>query len=95
MAHHGAHDEQTAQCVTFQSSDMATTKSPPRRKTIKNVYQLHVQLLYVEPRVWRRLWVPDNLTLTDLDQVIQTAMGWTNSHLHEFEIDGQRCHFSA
>ncbi|WP_031410264.1 plasmid pRiA4b ORF-3 family protein [Thiomonas sp. FB-Cd] len=69
---------------------MATTKSPPRRKTIKNVYQLHVQLLYVEPRVWRRLWVPDNLTLTDLDQVIQTAMGWTNSHLHEFEIDGQR-----
>jgi len=68
---------------------MVTTKSPPRRKTIKHVYQLHLQLLYLEPRVWRRLWVPDNLTLADLDQVIQATMGWTDSHLHEFEIDGQ------
>lgn len=86
MPHHGVRIEHTAQCVTPQSSAMVTTKSSPRRKTIKHVYQL----LYVEPRVWRRLWVPDNLTLAGLDQVIQTAMGWTNSHLHEFEIDGQR-----
>src|SRR6185295_20263601 len=29
-------------------------------------------------------------TLDDLHEYIQTAMGWTNSHLHQFEIDGER-----
>jgi len=28
------------------------------------------------------------MTLAELHEVIQTAMGWTNTHLHEFEIDG-------
>ena len=28
--------------------------------------------------------------LDKLHEHIQTAMGWTNSHLHEFEIDGER-----
>ena len=63
-------------------------KSPPRAP--KRVYQLLVELDEVEPRVWRRLWVPDTLTLAKLDRVIQAAMGWTNSHLHEFDVDGKR-----
>jgi hypothetical protein len=28
------------------------------------------------------------MTLAELHEVIQTAIGWTNTHLHEFEIDG-------
>lgn len=36
------------------------------------------------------LRIPDTLTLAKLDRVIQTVLGWTNSHLHEFEIEGQR-----
>ncbi len=40
--------------------------------------------------MWRRLWVPDTLTLAKLDRIIQTAMGWTNSHLHEFLVDAKR-----
>jgi hypothetical protein len=56
----------------------------------KRVYQLLIELDEVEPRVWRRLWVPDTLTMAKLDRVIQAAMGWTNSHLHEFEVDGKR-----
>lgn len=64
------------------------TKSRPA--AIKRVYQLLVELDEVEPRVWRRLWVPDTLTMARLDRVIQTAMGWTNSHLHEFEVDSKR-----
>ena len=31
-----------------------------------------------------------NCTLDKLHEHIQTAMGWTNSHLHQFEIDGVR-----
>lgn len=64
------------------------TKS--RLAAIKHVYQLHVELDEVQPRVWRRLWIPDMLTMAKLDRIIQSAMGWTNSHLHEFEIDGKR-----
>ena len=29
------------------------------------------------------------MTLADLDRIIQAAMGWTNSHLHQFNIEGQ------
>ena len=64
------------------------TKS--RSAAIKRVYQLHVELDEVEPAVWRRLWVPDTLSMAKLDRIIQTAMGWTNSHLHEFEVDAKR-----
>jgi hypothetical protein len=34
--------------------------------------------------------VPGKFNLYKLNQVIQTAMGWTNSHLHQFIIDGER-----
>jgi hypothetical protein len=48
--------------------------------------QLKVTLLDVRPPVWRRITVPATITLPDLHDAIQTAMGWTDSHLHEFEI---------
>ena len=61
-----------------------------RKNSPASVYQLHVRLLHLEPAVWRRLWVPDTLTLAGLQKVLQAVMGWENSHLHEWEIDGQR-----
>jgi len=48
------------------------------------VYHLDVVLDDVEPRVWRRLQVPGNANLGWLHAVIQVALGWTNSHLHQF-----------
>lgn len=53
-------------------------------------YQLKISLRDVRPPVWRRVVVPGSLTLADLHRVIQVAMGWDNSHLHEFEIAGVR-----
>ena len=46
--------------------------------------QLHIDLLDTEPPVWRRVAVDPSLTLDQLHMVIQLAMGWTDSHLHEF-----------
>lgn len=40
--------------------------------------------------MWRRIQVFDD-TLDKLHKHIQLAMGWTNSHLHHFFINGQRC----
>ena len=67
----------------------ATTKTT-KRAVAQRVYQLRISLDEADPSIWRRLWVPGTLTLAKLDLVIQTAMGWTNSHLHEFNIDGRR-----
>lgn len=69
---------------------VSTAKKPSRRTEPQRIYQLRVSLDEIQPTIWRRLWVADTLTLAKLDRVIQAAMGWTNSHLHEFKIAGQR-----
>lgn len=53
------------------------------------VYQFKITLLGAKPSIWRRIQVKD-CTLDKLHEHIQTAMGWTNSHLHQFEIKGER-----
>jgi hypothetical protein len=56
-----------------------------------SIYQLKVVLNQTKPPVWRRLQVPGNASLGWLHAVIQVAMGWTNSHLHQFCIGDQAC----
>jgi len=53
------------------------------------VYQFKITLLGSKPPIWRRIQVED-CTLDKLHEHIQTAMGWTNSHLHQFEISKKR-----
>lgn len=67
-----------------------SARKSPHPRAPQRVYQLHVQLDDIEPAVWRRLWAPDNLTLGQLDQLVQAAMGWENAHMHAFDIGGQR-----
>jgi hypothetical protein len=50
------------------------------------VVQLRISLEEVRPEVWRRLLVPGAVQLSELHDVFQVAMGWTNSHLHSFTI---------
>lgn len=53
-----------------------------------NAIRIHVALEDIEPQIWRRLMVPLNTTLAELHFILQAAMGWTNSHLHAFEVGG-------
>ena len=53
----------------------------------KNVYQIKISLKYIKPIIWRRFVVEDSIKLQELHKVIQTVMGWTNSHLHQFIIN--------
>ncbi len=73
---------------------MILRSRPPRRHLPKkpptNVYQLKVTLLGAEPPVWRRVLVPGDISLGQLHTVIQKAIGWTDAHLHEFIVGGQR-----
>ncbi len=52
-------------------------------------YQLKITLRDSKPRVWRRFVVPANIPLDRLHIAIQIIMGWENTHLHRFVIDGQ------
>jgi hypothetical protein len=54
------------------------------------VYQLRISLDGIEPAIWRRVLVSASASLRRLHGVIQKSMGWTNSHLHMFEIDGRQ-----
>ncbi|MEX0895079.1 MAG: plasmid pRiA4b ORF-3 family protein, partial [Balneolaceae bacterium] len=45
---------------------------------------IKLELSGSKPKIWRRLIIPADMLLSDLHKVIQTAMGWTNSHLHQF-----------
>src|SRR5215468_7797294 len=55
-----------------------------------NAVQLRVSIDRIEPQIWRRLLVPSRFTLQQLHLALQAAFGWTNAHLHEFEIGGLR-----
>ena len=52
------------------------------------VARLKVTLSDVEPQVLRRFDVPLKIKLNRLHDVIQAAMGWTDSHLYEFQAGG-------
>jgi len=50
------------------------------------VYQIKVTLDESKPPIWRRILVPGDVTLEKLHYILQVAMGWTNSHLHQFIV---------
>ncbi len=54
------------------------------------ILQLHISLSGSQPLIWRRVLVPKNITFYGLHLVIQTAMGWEESHLYEFYLKGAR-----
>lgn len=54
------------------------------------IVSLKVMLRDTKPPIWRRLLMPDTMTLAGLHQAIQAAMGWDDDHLHAFDIAGQQ-----
>ncbi|MCH8046134.1 MAG: plasmid pRiA4b ORF-3 family protein [Planctomycetes bacterium] len=61
----------------------------PLKLTADVLFQFKIALLDSKPAIWRCIQVRD-CTLDKLHEHIQTAMGWTNSHLHQFEIESER-----
>src|SRR5260370_29747836 len=59
---------------------MATKKSA----SPQHICQIKASLRGTKPPIWRRLLVPSSLTLAQLHDVLQTAMGWAGGHMHEF-----------
>ena len=51
---------------------------------MNTLYQIKITLKHTNPKVWRRVLVLSDMLLSDLHEVIQITMGWTDSHLHRF-----------
>lgn len=52
----------------------------------KLALQFRIELLDIEPLIWRQIEVPSTYSFWDLHVAIQDSMGWLDYHLHEFSI---------
>ncbi|WP_353937509.1 plasmid pRiA4b ORF-3 family protein [Sinorhizobium meliloti] len=52
------------------------------------IVRAEVHILGIEPKISRTLELPITLNLAQLHEVLQAAFGWTDSHLHQFNIGG-------
>jgi hypothetical protein len=59
-------------------------------KTPSATLQLHIELRGSKPKIWRRVLVPQTITLVKLHAVIQAVFGWSGGHLHEFTVGEER-----
>lgn len=53
-------------------------------------FRVRIDLMYAKPPIWRRLDLPGDLTLDELHDMLQVAMGWTGGHLHKFGVGVDR-----
>jgi hypothetical protein len=54
------------------------------------ILQIKIALRDARPAVWRRLLVPESMTLLQLHEVAREAMDWPEDQPYEFEVDAQR-----
>ena len=57
-----------------------------RKRSKRATYVVRLDLDDAKPPIWRRLRLRSDVTLGHLHGIIQVAMGWTNSHLHQFKM---------
>jgi Plasmid pRiA4b ORF-3-like protein len=57
---------------------------------VVNALRLRVALRDIEPEIWRLLDIAPDTTLDRLHELLQTAMGWEDAHLHMFEVGDTR-----
>ena len=67
-----------------------TAKSTAPANPGPQAYQLHVELEWVLPKVWRRLLVPVAIKLPLLHAALLDGMGWGGGHMHEFVFANAR-----
>ena len=74
---------QLKSATPFGASTPVPSRRRPQRADVVT-YRIRVDLNEAKPPIWRRLELASDLTLDQLHDIVQTAMGWTDSHLHEF-----------
>jgi hypothetical protein len=74
-------------CIAAKRSfALSYAKFSMTKTRVGKVYQLKITLRHSRPPIWRRVQVAGDVTLAHLHRIIQEAMGWTDSHLHQFIV---------
>lgn len=68
-------------CAVDSAEELLRRGQPGLRE-----YQVHVQLRDIQPAIWRRLVLPDDLPLPRVHAALQYAFNWSGGHLHEFAV---------
>ena len=48
------------------------------------IYVVKITLDGSQPLIWRRVLIPASVDLSRLHHIVQSAMGWSDSHMHQF-----------
>lgn len=72
--------------MTARRTSLRRKQEEPRRSPPQAAHQFLIVLAETAPLVWRRIQVPEGYSFWDLHVAIQDAMGWQDSHLHEFRV---------
>lgn len=83
------HSSASGTPAIIREIDSTLNGANAQRRSMK-IYQIKITLLGIQPAIWRRLLVPADTTLRKLHRTVQIAMGWTDSHLHQFRLERQR-----
>jgi hypothetical protein len=67
-------------------SPAKTTNAPDRSSEIAS---MRIELRHTRPPIWRMVEAPTSITLHDLHDIVQIAMGWFDCHLWEFATGGR------
>lgn len=59
-------------------------------QSTQNTFRLRINLDGVTPVIWRRILVPGSVRMSKLAVMLIAVMGWTNSHLHAFQVGQHR-----
>jgi len=54
------------------------------------LYEIKVQLRYINPSIYRILRIPSRASLLKFHKLLQRAMGWKNYHVYLFEVEWKR-----
>lgn len=75
-------------CRPLYKQHMAKKKSVTKKQT-PEVYEFTITLSGTTPSVWRKVLAHEIIQLDELHLLIQMTMGWKDSHLYSFLINGK------
>lgn len=86
----GAKSKASSKSKTTPKSKSKTDESSAKTVTAtqNEGYQLRISLRGIKPEIWRRITVSKECSFAELHKIIQKAMGWENSHFHQFNASG-------
>lgn len=79
-----------AACVATLQRSRVTVPHPLAHEdeVAPTIARIKVSLRHIRPSIWRRIEIRADAKLIELHRLLQVAMGWTDSHLHQFEQHG-------